>query len=250
MKFHIKSINGLAGLLLLALLPLISGCLSDDNPQDQSPDFISDFTFLDNAGGWVQGYTDYPLDSGASLDFTFNRQQMPNDTSEYGLRISGRDNNRDLFMYMWREIGPLEANTTYDLVITVDFIGENLETDTEQDDSPGNVVYLKAGAVNFLPSESISADDTELGYIGIVPNFDKGNDANSGTDMLAFGTLTLPNAGQVNDPVVSVFNSVPFRITTNSQGNLYLLVGTDSQSDLHHAIIYDRIFVSYTKVTI
>ena len=94
--------------------------------------------------------------------------------------------------------------------------------------SPGESVYVKAGATTVEP-EVITDDE---GWLRM--NFDKGNQASEGEDMINLGTLDNPNidphtfTGEEYANMTLYNQDRVFTVTTDSQVSVWVITGTDS----------------------
>jgi hypothetical protein len=114
--------------------------------------------------------------------------------------------------------------------------------------SPGESVYVKAGAVNFEPEV---IEDT-AGWLRM--NIDKGNQASEGEDMINLGTLANPNidldtfTGEEYALMTLDNQDYPFSMTSDAQGSAWVIVGTDSGFEGLTKVYYDLIEIIFTEV--
>ncbi len=221
------------GLFVLLFAVTVFSCLPDQEVRIYS---ISYF-FVDSTSGWTHGFANYPLDS-SGYHLNFKHELLPYkinpDSTRKSLRISGINHNDGLFMFVKKKVTGLRKNTTYQILLNVRF-ASNAPTGEVDGESPGESVYVKMGASIFEP-------DTELinGYYRL--NLDKGELAESGEDMIVIGnvgiaaTTTLYTlATRSNSSNNSVF------ATTNDQGELWLIVGTDSDYEGETKLYYTQV---------
>ena len=115
--------------------------------------------------------------------------------------------------------------------------------------SPGESVYAKAGAVNFEPEV---IEDT-AGWLRM--NIDKGNQASEGEDMINLGTLANPNidldtfTGEEYALMTLTSEGRDFEVTTNAQGLVWLIAGTDSGFEGATRVYYSRILAQFTETS-
>ena len=113
--------------------------------------------------------------------------------------------------------------------------------------SPGESVYVKAGAVNYQP-EVNEGDDGNL-YI----NVDKGFQSNGGKEMITLGTIANPNIDLENYTgveyaIMTLDNQDnAFSVTSDSQGTVWVIVGTDSGFEGLTRIYYDQVSVDFVE---
>lgn len=192
-----------------------------------APDRLN-FRFCADSGGWVGGFADLPaleLD-GDFYGLSFRRAKipLPGPRSRLkGLRLSGDNHSDDLFMYVKRQITGLAPDATYSVRLRFTLYTDAGEGCFGIGGAPGESVHVKAGAVAFEP-RAVENEEGDL-----VMNLDKGNQAQGGADAIVVGDLAAAGA----DCLGTVF--VPKRFgprrllgQTDRDGNLWLLIGTDS----------------------
>lgn len=186
------------------------------------------FTTDDFSSGWhswTVGFSDYPLDDSVLYELTYARTILPGSTdSEKTLMISGYSYNQDLFMYVKKKISSLQPNTEYAVAFGVEFATTAPTGVDDSGDYPGEKVYLKVGASGEEPHKVASSDSTYY-YM----NIDKGNHENGGADMIYIGNIAQTTT--VTDALYSLEtlnNDSSFYATTNDEGELWVIVGIDS----------------------
>jgi len=113
--------------------------------------------------------------------------------------------------------------------------------------SPGESVYIKAGAVNIEPE--FFTDDIDW----LRLNFDKGNQATEGADMINLGTVANPNIdlGTFTGEEYALMNlnnqMIPFTVTSDKDGSIWVLVGSDSGFEGATTIYYDAITINLVE---
>jgi hypothetical protein len=127
-------------------------------------------------------------------------------------------------MFIKRQVSGLKPETTYDL--TFDITLENHIPPKEMGigGSPGESVFFKVGAAAQEPQKM-----NEQGFYYL--NVDKGEQSQGGEHALVIGNLANPLVNP-DDPQFqpkSLTNEGnPLKVTTDSQGCVWLFVGTDS----------------------
>jgi hypothetical protein len=227
--------------LLGFLIVFVAACGMNEQPGGFR---IISYTFdFNNSGNdWVAGFSDYPStpDTAASFDLKFERTDLP-DKSAKAVMQSGNNHSDDLFMYMKRKLTGLDANKQYTMTFEVEFASDAKEGSAGAGGSPGDNVYLKVGATPIEPNTVVESD-------AYVMNIDKGNQSKSGKDMIVIGNIAVPAnstgfviANRSNAPVTSNIYSTPVVASTNSSGELWLIVGTDSGYEGVTTIYYTKI---------
>jgi hypothetical protein len=145
------------------------------------------------------------------------------------------------------QVDGLKPDTIYQVLISIDMASNTPEGLMGIGGSPGESVYVKAGAVNYEP-EVIEESD---GWLRM--NIDKGNQASEGEDMINLGTLANPNidldtfTGEEYAIMTLDNQNRAFSITTDSQGNVWLIAGTDSGFEGPTTVYYDQISISFVE---
>ena len=118
----------------------------------------------------------------------------------------------------------LQANTTYQVTFKVDIATNIPEGMMGIGGSPGESVYVKAGASTIEPL----VEEDSTGWLRM--NIDKGNQANGGEDMIVMGHVASPDATGDGEFVIKTLDSagIAFEATTDNEGKLWLIAGTDS----------------------
>jgi hypothetical protein len=128
--------------------------------------------------------------------------------------ISCNNASGDVFMFLKKKIEGLKANTNYNVVYEIELASNAVA---------GQGIILKGGASELEPKKVI-----ENSYY--VLNIDKGTDTTSGENAIAFGDIGASNSETDYNSTVkgNVNSSVPFLTRTNSKGELWIILGTDS----------------------
>jgi hypothetical protein len=198
---------------------------------------------VDNEG-WTAGFADLPANWTDDLyELATEFRQLPDGLDGNGIYIQGHNRSDDLFMYLTKQITGLKPNTNYEVVLAIDIAANVPAAMMGIGGSPGESVYVKAGASTDEPI--ISSDD--LGHLRI--SVDKGNQSSHGSEMLPIGNVanfevvgseyrikTLDNTGRT------------VTVSTDDFGVLWLLVGTDSGFEGLSTFYYSAIEYQLTMV--
>jgi hypothetical protein len=192
--------------------------------------------FADGMEGWTASYTDYTDAVADGINFVSELRARPDDLSSTGTAffIGGRNVSDDLFMFFRKELGPsdgIEPNTAYEVRWSRLALASNVPSGCFGiGGSPGESVYVKAGASAEEPRRVRDADGT-----GYVLSVDKGNQASEGTDALNVGTIgTSVDCNEVPSPDEAPWERLEFTgtlgmpVTSNADGTLWVFMGTDS----------------------
>jgi hypothetical protein len=176
--------------------------------------------------GWVAGFADYPRGKAYDWNLTFGYERLPPELglAQNAVYLSGDNHSDDLFMFVKRRITGLAPDTTYDLIIDVVFATTAPRGCSGIGGAPGESVYLKAGATAVEPRAILGRGFHEM-------NIDKGSQSQGGRDAAVLGHIAKTSANCKNARYeLKTLGSKPRRMhaTTDSAGELWLLVGTDS----------------------
>ena len=226
-------------LVLALFMLLLFGCggSSDDGSPAAEPLTLV-YQFLTGTEGWVGDFADYPVgaEKRYELAFAYTKLPQPLDTSKGSLMLSGNNHSDDLFMFLKRKISGLEPGKTYSLTFVIEFATNVADGMTGIGGSPGEGVLVKAGATAEEPVKNPDAS----GYYRM--NIDKGNQSNGGQDMMVLGDFSNDTDKNLYT-LKTVTNPVPFQVQADPNGELWLIVGTDSGFEGKTTIYYNRIEV-------
>lgn len=181
-------------------------------------------SFESDNEGWITGFADLPVDWTDDLyELATEFRQLPDGLEGNGIYIQGHNRSDDLFMFLTKKITDLKPNTNYEIHLAINIAANVPAAMMGIGGSPGESVYVKAGASTDEPT--ISSDD--IGHLRI--SVDKGNQASHGSEMFSIGNVanfevvgseykikTLDNTGRT------------VTVSSDDSGQLWLIVGTDS----------------------
>ncbi|WP_276498489.1 hypothetical protein [Pontibacter litorisediminis] len=226
--------------LIIALTASVFGC-ADDDPTVLPSDGYS-YTFEQGNEGWQGGFADYPSDwERERFEFAFAHDDLPPEVGEEGgaMRISGRNISDDLFLFMKKQITGLEPNRTYSATFRIELASQYPENSVGIGGSPGASVYLKAGGSTVEP---VPVETDEAGN-NIRMNIDKGNQSQGGEDMVVLGTVGIPGDEFTYQLIRRDNQQNPVEVTADSNGSLWVIVGTDSGFEGTTTLYYHTIEV-------
>ena len=142
-------------------------------------------------------------------------------------------------MFLKKQVGGLRPNAVYAVSVSLD-LATNVPTATFGiGGSPGESVFVKAGASTVEPV----AEEDRNRYLRM--NIDKGNQANGGEDMVVLGNVANGEVVNREYRIKTLDNvDLPLSVSTDGEGRVWLIVGTDSGFEGLSALYYSRI--SYT----
>lgn len=221
----------------ILLTAVLAGCSGDDS---EPSEFL--FTFEESTQNWSGDITDFAPGQGDTIGFTFERRALPSDVevSGQGLFVEGRNVSDSLFMYLLHPVSGLKADTSYAATFEVMLASNAPSGCAGIGGAPGESVYLKAGASRVQPESS--QDENGIWRL----NIDKGGQSSGGSNARVLGNI----ANGVEDCLATPYRLItrdnfgdPLLVTSDDQGQLWLLVGTDSGFEGTTALYYDTIRV-------
>lgn len=230
------------GLILLSVF--FTSCSADYEKAYQFYD-----TFDEDQQGWIAGFADLPADYDADqFMLESGWSSLPSDLEGYGLFLSGNNHSDDLFMYIQKQITGLKPETTYQVQFNVELASNTPEGMMGIGGSPGESVYIKAGAVTIKPE----LVNDSINWLRM--NIDKGNQASEGKDMINLGTLANPNINLETSTgeeyaLMNLDNQqIPFFVASDKDGSIWVIIGSDSGFEGATAVYYNSIGIQLTEV--
>lgn len=202
------------------------------------------YDFINGYEGWTGDFADYPLTDSLFYQLKFTRATLPAplNTGKYALMITGCNHSDDLFMFIKRKITGLKPNTTYQLLMDVEFASKAPTHASGVGGAPGESVTVKAGASIIEPLKIHSG-----GYFRM--NIDIGAQANSGVAMKAIGNVGVSDSTSVFTLVNRNNRANPFLITTDANAEVWVCIGTDSGYESTTTLYYNLIKLTFSTVS-
>lgn len=238
MKYQVMKMWG-----KLLFIILLGGTIGCDLSADQSGIlvFTHNTDFSVDQSGWQVDFTDFPASPKDStcyeLKWDYTDRPAYLGANLKSVMISGINHSDDLFMFMKRKVTGLSPNTDYNIGFDVELASNVPQNGVGVGGAPGESVYLKAGASAIEPRRVIEGSQYIL-------NVDKGNQSTSGNSTIILGDIsTTPN----NKDYVLIRrsnasqNTAPFVVKSNAQGELWLIVGTDSGFEGTTTLYYTKV---------
>lgn len=202
-------------------------------------------TMIDNfdAGtdNWVGDFADYPNDPISlplyQLQFLYSSLPLPLNTGDGAILQAGINRSDDLFMFIKKKVTGLTPDKNYTVDLKVDFATNAASNMVGVGGAPGEGVKIKAGAVSVEPTRVLNT--TENWY---RMNIDKGNQSIGGIDMKIIGDFTNGTDQNVYK-IKQLTTTSPLNVKANQQGEIWLVIGTDSGFEGLTKIYYNSIHV-------
>ncbi len=172
--------------------------------------------------------------------------------AETGFYLSGTNTSDSLMMALTRRLGPedgIVAGQTYTVAYNINFASAAESNCVGIGGAPGESVYLRAGATATEPMVVTPPEDAE-GYVRL--NVPAGNQSSGGPAASAAGNIAngVPCDGDATMEFVRVERThvQPFAVTADENGELSLLVLTDSGFEGTTSLYYESIDAVLTPV--
>lgn len=197
--------------------------------------------FNDTEDGWTGDFADYPATEydSAQYELKVEHTLLPAylSTNQKAFLLSGNNYCDDLFMFMKKKIDGLQPSTEYTIVFSVE-MASNAPTGTIDGGKPGEGVFLKVGAVSSEPKKVIDGEYYRM-------NIDKGNAGDHGEDMKVIGNIAVSATTDTYTFITRTNSSAnrPLIVRSNSKGELWLIIGTDSDYEGLTSIYYTGVNV-------
>jgi len=209
-----------------------------------------EFDFRQGVQGWEAGFTEYsPEMEGMMLEAEIRSLPDELGINGTGYYLQGMNHSDDLFMFLKRRLGTDDGvvpDQEYRVMFTIVLASNAPSGAIGIGGSPGESVYLKAGASPVEPEVYL---DSDTGYY--LMNVDKGP-GNSGSGIAASVAGNIANGlSAEEDPCyISLERQHEHQYTVNASqdGELWLLVGTDSGFEGLTGIYYQSIAVTLRPV--
>jgi hypothetical protein len=228
---------------------LLTSCSEEGLPRLPRDNVDITYDFSTDTEGWLIDFADYPVGEEAFYELAGGHAMLPPplDETDGALRLSGSNRSDDLFMFAKKKLEGLEPNTTYGVTFSLNIASDAASGSVGIGGGPGASVNVKIGATAVEPMKVIATED--FGYEAYyVMNIDKGNQFQSGEDMMRIGDFEN-GTDEFAYALINRNNAQnPFEAQTNSEGELWLVVGTDSGFEGITTIYYTAITVSLTPL--
>lgn len=214
------------------------GCNKDEDSPNAKI-FTYDFTTSQDA--WIGGFSDHHDTSTADYDLVFLLTTLPAplNTSKNALKIAGTNRSDDLFMFIKRKMTGLEPNKTYRIRFDVEF-ASNTPTNLVGVGGSPDAVYMKAGATLYEPLSTYMAHENTYRM-----NIDHGNQSQDGADMYNIGTIGVARNTTQYTLISRNNKSRLFTITTDTNGEVWVIIGTDSGYESRTELYYNKITITF-----
>jgi hypothetical protein len=199
------------------------------------------YDFQSGSEGWISDFADYPNEPDVEIwyEFQFSTSNLPAplDTNDGALRQSGDNHSDDLFMFIKKKVTGLLPNHMFSVSIEAEIATCIPDDMIGLGGSPGGSVYIKAGAFQNEPMKILNNSENWFRM-----NIDKGNQSQEGLNMKIIGNM---ENGSDTDiwTLKTIKTSSPVYVTSNDNGEIWLILGTDSGCEDRTVIYYNSISI-------
>lgn len=203
----------------------ILACEGDEKPVGEIIELS--YNFEENEEGWEGGFADLPEDGQDIYELEVSYSPIPEEAhaNAHGIRMQGHNRSDDLFMFLKKQVTGLSPNTTYQVIFDIEIASQYPEAAPGAGGSPGASVFIKAGATAEEPLPVLE-DNAGVSYFRM--NIDKGNQSQEGADMINIGTVGIEGDEYRYELIQRDNRGRPISAATDPDGNLWLIIGTDS----------------------
>jgi len=213
---------------------------------DSGHNLAVSYDFSAGNQGWKAGFADLPVNYNKeiyALQYTWELLPLAGNTSNYGLKLKGANRSDDLFMFLTQKIAQLAPNTAYQVKLNFGMYTDEAGGMSGIGGAPAEAVHVKAAVLGKEP-KAVQKDDGSGLYYRM--NIDKGNQSEEGADAKIVGNIAKPESDKEGYQRVDF--SYNARVTSNANGELFLLIGTDSGYEGLTTLYFDDIRLSAATI--
>jgi len=225
---------------MVSALLTAGSCKKDDTNGNPIQTIKSDFS--QGKDNWVAGFAEYDADQEDTYELEEGLHALPEplDVTKEAYLLSGMNRSDDLFMYLKRQVSGLQPNTSYKIDFVVHLASNARSGGVGAGGAPGEAVGVGVGATAIEPV----ADADEGNFYTM--NIDKINQCcTDGEDMVVIGDVA--NGSEVYEYKM-IERAGTFTATSDTEGNLWLIVGTDSGYEGKTSLYYTEIDVKLSNI--
>ncbi len=212
-----------------------------------------DYNFRGGTLGWMAGFADYPPNIGHGYELDARIRFMPRKLTRVprrGFYIQGHNRSADLFMFLKRRLAVgdgIAPGQTYRVEYVITLASNAASGCGGIGGAPGESVFLKVGASSIEPLAVLQSN----GYLRM--NVDIGNQSNSGAAASVAGNIANGIPCEQASPyypfaLIQRSHQHTTNVTADANGELWLLVGTDSGFEGLTRLYYQSIRVKLIPV--
>lgn len=212
---------------------------------------VIDDDFHTGTHGWSGFFADYPPGVQDEWDFATGLRSLPAELNDVGtgFLLAGNNHSDDLAMLLKKQLGPADGlvpGLTYRVSFEIEFASDAADDAFGVGGSPGDSVYLKAGASMSEPLAPLNGGTDQHHR----PNVNVGAQSTGGPAASPAGTIANGRDANLPPAYVSLTraHAHSFLVQADAAGHLWLLVMTDSAFEGPTSLYYQRIRTTLTPV--
>jgi hypothetical protein len=206
-------------ILVLLLVATLASCKK--NNEIKFKEF--DFDFNQSAENWEVFFSDYPIgeEDFYELEFSHSYLPQPLDVTKMSVKISGNNHSDDLLSFIVRKFENLKPNTVYSVTFNVELASNATTNGIGIGGSPD--LALGFGGLAYQPANNINQGYYRPNFISLLQSGGSNEVIKSagriGVSPDSPAAFTLINRNNLSEPI---------QLKTNGDGELWLMIGTDS----------------------
>lgn len=213
------------------ILIVMVGCTKKDNVLEFN------YTFTEGTENWQSLFSDYPVgeENFYELEFTDAFLPLPLDQSTKSLKISGNNHSDDLFSAIFHKFENLQINKAYSITFNIDFASNTPIGAVGVGGDPN--LFIGAGGISYLPKNNI--DELNIYRTNFISKIQSGQSnevfqiiGNIGVSTTIPTPYTIINRNNIGKPII---------IKSNSEGQIWLMIATDSGFEATTRLYYKSI---------
>ncbi|RYU94696.1 hypothetical protein [Emticicia agri] len=228
-------------ILSVVSVAILASCTKEETT---TPQLSLNDQFNVSTTGWSADFADYPVGQETFYELLTKKDAKlpaPLDTLKKGFLVSGNNHSDDLFMFLTKKMTGLKANQTYKGTFEVEFASNAPDGSFGVGGSPAESVYVGIGLTSVEPKKV--ANTTTKNY---EMNIKKIQQANDGQDMKVIGNVAN---GTTENKYKIIKRTGEFTGKSDANGNIWVIVGTDSGFEATTALYYTGVKVDLKEVT-
>lgn len=219
-------------LMFIALVITAPSCIKDKVSREVKSDLSK------GTDGWLAFFSDYPRNSDTFYELRYEYAPLPAPIDQgNALKISGNNHSDDLLCLIYKRIDGLKPNKIYTVGFSIDLASNVAKNSVGVGGSPD--LMLGAGGTSTPPSNVVDNIDYYR------PNFTVA--LQSGLPNEVMDTLGRIGVAE-NNTVYTMINrnnlSHKIQLKANENGQLWLMIGTDSGFEGITTLYYSKITVT------
>jgi len=199
------------------------------------------YTFTSGTENWQSLFSDYPVgeENFYELEFANAILPPPLDQSIKTLKISGNNHSDDLFSAVFHKFENLQPNKAYSVTFNIDLASNTPIGAVGAGGDPN--LFIGVGGINYLPDNNI--DNLNM----YRPNFiSKIQSGLSNEVFQIIGNIGVSPTIPTPYTIINRNNiGTPFIIKSNSQGQIWLMIATDSGFEATTTLYLKSIYIKF-----